>query len=250
MKVGLFVPCFIDAFFPGVAVATVQLLERLGCEVHYPLDQTCCGQPLANSGCNDEARGTEELFVRNFAGFDTIVAPGGSCVHHVRHHLLGGTTDASARHVRDATLDLVEFLHDRLQVREFPWAEFPHAVGLHVGCSSLRHLGVASSSELAHSAAEPFSKPRTLLAGVKGLRLVQPQRPDECCGFGGTFSVHEEPVSARMGQDKVADHLQAGAEVIVSGDMSCLMHQQGCAQRQGLPLRFMHIAQVLNGEPL
>jgi L-lactate dehydrogenase complex protein LldE len=248
MKVGLFVPCYVDAFFPEVAVATLELLERFGCEVDYPLDQTCCGQPMANSGCDADAAGAEALFVRNFAGFDHIVSPSGSCVHHVREHLTAVPQDAAATAVRRNTWELVEFLHDVLGAREFPWAEFPHAVGIHNGCSSLRKLGAASYSEAVHAA--PFSKPKTLLAAVKGIRFVTPERSAECCGFGGTFSVYEEPVSARMGYDKVADHAQAGAEVIVSADMSCLMHQKGCAERQGLPIRFMHIAQVLNGARL
>jgi L-lactate dehydrogenase complex protein LldE len=244
MKVALFVPCYVDAFFPEVAIATLELLEKLGCEVHYPLDQTCCGQPLANSGCESEAAGAEALFVRNFAGFDHVVAPSGSCVHHVREHFGAADDGDAARRVRAACHDLVDFLHDVLQVREFPWAEFAHTVGLHVGCSSLRKLGQASFSE---HAGQVFSKPHALLSAVKGIRFASPKRPDECCGFGGTFSVTEEPVSARMGYDKVLDHAQAGAEFIVSGDMSCLMHQKGCAERMGSPLRFLHIAQVLNG---
>jgi L-lactate dehydrogenase complex protein LldE len=131
-----------------------------------------------------------------------------------------------------------------LDVREFPWAEFPHAVGLHNGCASLRALRTAKMSEID----EPFfSKPLTLLSAVKGIRFVTPQRPDECCGFGGTFSVFEEPVSAKMGYDKVLDHQQAGAEYIVSADMSCIMHQRGCAERLGLPIKFIHVAQILNG---
>ena len=150
----------------------------------------------------------------------------------------------AVRAVRRSTFELVEFLHDVLQVREFPWAEFPHKVGLHIGCSTLRGLKQASTSEIA---GEPFNKPRALLSVVKGIEFVTPQRIDECCGFGGTFSVFEEPVSARMGQDKVRDHAQAGAEYIVSPDMSCVMHQQGCARRLGLGIRFLHIAQVLNG---
>jgi L-lactate dehydrogenase complex protein LldE len=117
-------------------------------------------------------------------------------------------------------------------------------VGLHNSCSALRHIRTASATEVAE---KPFSKPRTLLEGVSGIEFVTPARPDECCGFGGTFSVSEEAVSVKMGQDKVADHLQAGAEYIVSGDMSCLMHQQGCAERIGQGVRFIHIAQVLNG---
>ena len=129
-------------------------------------------------------------------------------------------------------------------MREFPWAEFPHKVGLHIGCATLRGLREAKASEIDEPA---FNKPARLLSAVKGLEFVQPQRPDECCGFGGTFSVFEEPVSAKMGHDKVEDHHQAGAEYIVSPDMSCVMHQQGCARRAGLPLKFIHIAQVLNG---
>lgn len=244
MKVGLFVPCYVDAFFPEVAIATVELLERLGVEVDYPLEQTCCGQPMANSGCEQDAAGAEALFVRNFAGYDHIVSPSGSCVHHVREHFTAIEQTDDVRRVRARTTELVEFLHDVLGVREFPWAEFPHAVGLHNGCSTLRKLGTASYSEIQ---APAFSKPLALLAGVKGIRFVQPERPDECCGFGGTFSVVEEPVSARMGQDKVADHQRAGAQYIVSADMSCLMHQKGCAERMGSPLKFIHIAQVLNG---
>jgi L-lactate dehydrogenase complex protein LldE len=247
MKVGLFVPCYVDAFFPQVAIATLELLERFGCEVGYPLNQTCCGQPMANSGCEAEAADTEQLFVRNFSdqGFDHIVGPSGSCVHHICEHFTAIEQTAEVRHVREHTHELVGFLHDVLGVREFPWAEFPHAVGLHNGCSSLRKLGTASHSEAVH--AVPFSKPMTLLSAVKGIRFVMPERPDECCGFGGTFSVYEEPVSARMGQDKVHDHQRAGADYIVSADMSCLMHQKGCAERMGMPMKFIHIAQVLNG---
>ena len=246
LKAALFVPCYVDAFFPEVAIATLELLERFGVEVAYPLDQTCCGQPMANSGCHADAAGAEALFVRNFAGFDHIVSPSGSCIHHVRSHLTAIPQSDEVAQVRTRSFELVEFLHDVLGVREFPWAEFPHTVGLHVGCSSLRALRSASMSELNET---PFSKPKTLLSAVKGIRFAAPQRPDECCGFGGTFSVFEEPVSARMGQDKVQDHLGAGAEFIVSGDMSCLMHQKGCAERLGLPLKFIHIAQVLNGGP-
>jgi L-lactate dehydrogenase complex protein LldE len=117
-------------------------------------------------------------------------------------------------------------------------------VGLHNGCATLRALREAKTSEID----EPFfSKPLDLLSKVKGIEFVKPERPDECCGFGGTFSVFEEPVSARMGYDKVRDHHRAGAEYIVSADMSCVMHQKGCAERLELPLKFIHVAQILNG---
>lgn len=244
MKVALFIPCFVDAFYPEVGIATLELLQRLGLEVEYPLSQTCCGQPMANSGAQREAAGCEANFVRSFAGYDYVVAPSASCVHHVREHLTAIAQTAEVEALRRNTYELVEFLHDILGVREFPWAEFPHRVGLHNSCSAIRHLGEASASEIG---GPRFSKPLALLAGVRGIELVQPDRPDECCGFGGTFSVTEEAVSVKMGQDKVADHARAGAEYIVSGDMSCLMHQQGCAQRQGMNMRFIHIAQVLNG---
>ena len=244
MKTGLFIPCYVDAFFPEVGIATLELLERFDVDVVYPLDQTCCGQPMANSGCERDAAATEALFVRNFAGFDYVVTPSGSCTHHVREHLTAIPQAEDVVSVRKRTYELVEFLHDVLGVRQFPWAEFPHAVGLHNGCASLRALRTAKMSEIDGPS---FSKPLRLLGAVKGIRFVAPQRPDECCGFGGTFSVFEEPVSARMGYDKVQDHQRAGAEYIVSADMSCLMHQKGCAERLGLPLKFIHIAQILNG---
>jgi L-lactate dehydrogenase complex protein LldE len=245
MKVGLFVPCFIDAFFPEVAIATLELMERLGVEVVYPLDQTCCGQLMANSGSQKDAAGAEALFVKNFHAFDTIVTPSGSCTHHVRSHFDAIPQTADVKKVRANTYELVEFLHDVLKVREFPWAEFPHKVGMHNSCSTLRSLRTAKASEID----EPFfSKPVALLSKVRGLELMTPSRPDECCGFGGTFSIFEEPVSAKMGYDKVADHRAAGAEYIASADTSCLMHQKGCAERLGVDIRFIHIAQILNGD--
>ena len=203
MRVALFVPCYVDAFFPEVGVATLELLERLGCEVDYPLEQTCCGQPMANSGCHADAHETEALFAKNFAGYDHIVTPSGSCAHHVRDQMTATLQTSAVQQVRRNTRELVEFVHDVLQVREFPWAEFPHKIGLHIGCATLRGLREASASEIVEPA---FNKPATLLSAVKGLQFVKPQRPDECCGFGGTFAVNEEAVSCMMGQDRLADH--------------------------------------------
>jgi len=244
MRVGLFIPCYIDAFFPEVGIATLQLLERLAIDVVYPLDQTCCGQPMANSGCQKDAAGTEALFVKNFQEFELIVTPSGSCAHHVREHLDAIPQTPEVERVRRGTYELVEFLHDVVKVEAFPWAEFPHKVGLHNACTTLRKLRTARASEIDEP---PFSKPLDLLRKVRGIEFVMPSRPDECCGFGGTFSVFEEPVSAKMGYDKVEDHHHAGAEYIVSADMSCLMHQKGCAERLGLDIRFIHIAEILNG---
>ena len=244
MRVGLFIPCFIDAFFPEVGIATLELLERFGLDVAYPLDQTCCGQPMANSGFEADAAGAEALFVRNFAGFDTIVGPSASCVHHIRNHLTAVPQTETVGEVRARTYELVEFLHDVLKAKAFPWARFPHKVGLHNSCSAVRGLGQAHASEVREP---PFSKPEALLSKVEGIELVTPARPDECCGFGGTFSVTNEAVSAKMGSDKVRSHVKAGAEYIASADSSCLMHQRGCAERDGVPIKFIHIAQILNG---
>src|ERR1700730_418970 len=244
MRIGLFIPCYIDAFFPEVGIATLDLLERFGHEVVYPRDQTCCGQPMANSGFNAECADTEALFVRNFSGFDYVVAPSGSCVHHVRDNFDGIEQTAEATEGRKRTYYFVECLHDILKVPAFPWPRFPHRVGLHNSCGTLRRLRHAKASEL-H---EPFfSKPLDLLSKVAGIEFVTPARPDECCGFGGTFSVFEEVVSTKMGYDKVRDHVRPEAEYIVSADSSCLMHQHGCAERIGVPIKFIHIAQILNG---
>jgi L-lactate dehydrogenase complex protein LldE len=244
MRVALFVPCYVDAFEPQVGIASLELLERFGLDVVYPFDQTCCGQPMTNSGCHAEAAATEALFVRNFTGFDYVVAPSGSCVHQVREHMTAIEQTPEVIAVRNRTFELVEFLHDILKVEAFPWAEFPHKVSYHNNCNALRGIFHAAPSELR----QPFySKPLDLLGKVKGVELVQIARPDECCGFGGTFCVFDPAVSAKMGHDKVADHARAGAEYVVSADSSCMMHQRGCADRLGIKLKFIHIAQVLNG---
>ncbi len=244
MRIGLFVPCYVDAFEPEVGIATLELLERFGLKVEYPFDQTCCGQPMTNTGCHQEAAATEALFVKNFSGFDYVVAPSGSCVHQVREHLTAIPQTEEVRKVRASTYELVEFLHDVLKVDALPWARFPHKVAYHANCNALRGIGHARPSELN---LPYFSKPLNLLQKVAGVELVNLARPDECCGFGGTFSVFEPAVSAKMGYDKVADQKRAGADYVVSADSSCLMHQKGCAERLGLPLKYIHIAQVLNG---
>ena len=244
MRIGLFVPCYVDAFEPEVGIATLELLERFGLTVDYPYDQTCCGQPMTNTGCHQEAAATEALFVKNFSGFDYVVAPSGSCVHQVREHLTAIPQTDEVKAVRAKIFELVEFLHDVLKIEALPWAAFPHKVAYHSNCNALRGIGHARPTELNRPF---FSKPLNLLKKVKGLEIVDLTRPDECCGFGGTFSVFEPAVSAKVGYDKVTDQARAGAEYVVSADSSCLMHQKGCAERLGVPLKYIHIAQVLNG---
>lgn len=243
MKVALFLPCYVDQFYPQVGIATLRLLQRLGVDVDYPLDQTCCGQPMANSGFEKLAQPCNENFVRNFRGYDYIVGPSGSCVLHVKDHLHSEEFSREAEHIRQSIYELTEFLTDVLQVTELPGARFPHRVGLHVSCHGQRGLGLSSASEIV---GRQWSKPETLLRMVEGLELVPLSQSDECCGFGGTFCVVEEAVSAKMGKDRVSDHLKHGAEYITGGDVSCLMHLQGITRRQKSPVQVLHIAEILN----
>ncbi|MDB5264399.1 MAG: Fe-S oxidoreductase [Adhaeribacter sp.] len=243
MKIGLFIPCYVDQFYPQVAIATLQLLEKLGLDVDYPLNQTCCGQPMANSGFEHYAQGCDALFTKNFATYDYIVSPSGSCVLHVKEHLHNEKDPAGAQHIRQRVYELCEFLTDVIQVKELE-ARFPHKVGFHIGCHGQRGLHLSQMSELV---AEDFSKPGYLLNLVKDIQVVELDRPDECCGFGGTFCVAEEAVSAKMGKDRVQDHLINQAEYIIGGDVSCLMHLEGILRRQKSAVKVVHIAEILNG---
>ncbi|MGD8608419.1 MAG: (Fe-S)-binding protein [Myxococcales bacterium] len=243
MKVALFVPCYVDLLYPEVGMATLELLEKQGIEVEYPEAQTCCGQPMANTGCVREARPVAEHFVKTFAGYEYIVCPSGSCTSMVRNHYQGLLPDREeVLVVCRRTYELCEFLTDIVRVSNIE-ARFPHRVGIHQSCHGLRELRLGSSSERQDP---PFSKLRRLLRQVKDIEIVELERADECCGFGGTFSVNEEAVSALMGQNRIADHERAGAEYIVAADMSCLMHMQGLIQREKKSLQVKHIAEVLN----
>ena len=243
MNVALFVPCYIDQFYPKVAIATLELLEKLGCTVLCPPNQTCCGQPMANAGCEQDGLATMQRFVRLFADFDYIVTPSGSCALHVHEHYEALEQTEAVQRVRHNIYELCQFLTDVLQVDALE-ARFPHRVGLHASCHGLRGLHLARPSEIQEP---PFDKVRALLELVEGVEVVGLDRVDECCGFGGTFAVDEEAVSVKMGQDRVRDHLSHGAEVITSADMSCLMHLEGLLRRDRLSLRVMHVAEILNG---
>ena len=236
MEVALFVPCYIDQLYPSVGMATAKLLERFGVTVRFPEAQTCCGQPMANSGFFDDARPLAARMIDVFAGFTHVVCPSGSCTSMVRNHYPELLPSAE----RLPVFELVEFLHDVLRVT--PRGKFAHKVGLHQSCHGLRELRLASGSE---RLVAPFDKTRSLLSGIEGLELVELSRPDECCGFGGTFAVSEEAVSCAMGRDRIADHETAGAEIIAAGDMSCLMHMEGLIRRSSKKLRTMHLAELL-----
>lgn len=244
MTAALFIPCYVNQFYPGAAIATLQLLEKLGVNVVYPARQTCCGQPMANSGFQHLTEETDELFVKNFSGFDYIVAPSASCVLHVKDHLHSKVNPQAATEIRGKIFELVEFLTDVLKVEDLN-ARFPHRVGIHHSCHGLRGLCLSQMSELN---APPFSKPERLLKMVEGVELVTLDRPDDCCGFGGTFCVSEEAVSAKMGADRAADHEKNGVEFITSSDLSCLMHLEGILNRKKSAVKVLHIAEILNSQ--
>ena len=242
MKVALFIPCYVDQFYPAVGLATARVLERMGCEVVFPEDQTCCGQPMANAGFAKDAAPLARRFLKVFQGHEAVVCPSGSCASMVRNHYRGLVGD-DPRYpaLRAATYELCEFLVDVLRVGRVR-GRYPRKVGLHQSCHGLRELRLGSGSERPVAA---FDKVALLLRSLDGLELVSLSRPDECCGFGGTFAVAEEAVSCLMGRDRIADHLRAGAEEVTGTDVSCLMHLDGLARRAGTRLVFRHVAEIL-----
>ncbi|KAA6328401.1 Lactate utilization protein A [termite gut metagenome] len=245
-KIGLFIPCYIDMFYPQVGIATLELLEKLGQDVVYPNRQTCCGQPLANSGSEDDVKATYRHFMRNFQGFDYIVSPSGSCVYHVRHHYDVLEQTREVVNVRETVYELCEFLTDILETDDLK-IRYPHKVGIHQSCHGLRGLKLASSSE---RMIDSYSKIRRLLEKAEEIELIELGRKDECCGFGGTFSIFEPDVSVKMGRDRIGDHERNGAEIITAADMSCLMHLEGILRRQKKSIQVKHIAEILNTNAL
>lgn len=243
MKVALFIPCYVDQFYPQVGMATVRLLDHYGIDHEFPEGQTCCGQPMANSGCMPEARPLALKFVEVFAGYDYIVAPSGSCVSMVRNHYESffKDSDHAANQVRERTLELTEFLTNVLKVDPIQ-GRFPHKVGIHQSCHGLRELRLGPSSEVMTNRPGLLAD---LFSGLQDISYAKLQRNDECCGFGGTFAVAEEAVSCMMGEDRIRDHLDAGTEVLTAGDMSCLMHLEGMIRRQKHDIRVMHFAEIL-----
>lgn len=242
MRVGLFIPCYINQLYPKVGIATLELLEKLGVDVYYPTSQTCCGQPLGNSGYEENAKGACQVFVENFKEYDYIVGPSGSCIHHIKDHFnILEQTDA-VKNVRNNSYELCEFIV-KILGKTYLGASFPYKVGLHKSCHGLRGLKLGSCSEKMD---DYYSTEEELLKEVKGIELMPLTRKDECCGFGGTFSVFEEAISVKMGKDRIQDHLDNGVEVITGADHSCLMHLEGLLNRNNQPIKVMHIAEILN----
>ena len=241
MKVGLFIPCYVNAVYPEAGEASYKLLTYFGVDVEYPLKQTCCGQPMANGGFEKKAIPLAKQFEKLFGKFDYVVAPSASCAAFVKENyprLLGG---GHVCQTGGKIYELCEFLHDVLKVKEIP-GRFAHKVSVHNSCHGVRELLLSSASELNIAR---YSKIKNLLAMVKGIEVFEPQKVDECCGFGGMFAIEEASVSVCMGQDKIANHIKTGAEYITGADSSCLMHMQGVVRREKTPVKFIHVSQIL-----
>jgi Fe-S oxidoreductase len=238
VRVALMVTCVNDAMFPGTGAAVVRLLRRRGVGVDFPEAQTCCGKPMVNTGYLEEAVPVVRTFVDAFRGYDAVVTPSGSCAGSVRHqHRMVARRsgdpglERAVAETSPRTHELSEFLVDGLGVTDVG-AHFPHRVTYHPTCHSLRMLDVGD-------------RPRRLLEAVRGLRLVDLPRAEECCGFGGTFALKNADTSVAMGSDKARHVRGTGAEVLVAGDNSCLMHIGGLLSRGQSGIRVMHLAEVL-----
>lgn len=235
MNVSLFIPCFIDQLYPNTAMNTIKVLEKAGCKVFYNPEQTCCGQPAFNSGFWDEAKSVGQKFINDFPDDMPIVSPSGSCVGMVKTYYNDLFTNAvshnKCRSIQNNMYELSDFLVNVLGIEDFG-ASLPAKATYHDACAALRECGVKRS-------------PRTLLKNVKGLELTELNDVETCCGFGGTFAVKFESISAAMGQQKVNNAMETGAEILISTDASCLLHLQGYIDKQKLPLKTMHLADVL-----
>lgn len=246
-NVSLFVPCFVDQFRPSAAVAAVRLLERLGYRVSVVPGVYCCGQPPTNAGLRREGRTLTARFVEAHAiDADTpIVVLSGSCAHHVRTH----AAQCGARLGEDVamrTIEFTAFLHDVVGLSALAALAptFATRAALHIGCHALRGLNLATPSE---RMLPPSNQLADLLSVVHGLELVPLARPDECCGFGGTFAIGESDVSVKMGRDRLRDARRANVTALITTDLSCTLHLGAIADANGEPLPMWHVAEVLAG---
>lgn len=235
MNVQIFIPCFIDQLYPTVAFSMIKVLEKAGCTVTYNTNQTCCGQPAFNAGFWGEAKDVCQKFMNDFSGTDYIVAPSASCVGFVRNYYKKIFENSPSLNEVEAiaarTFEFSEFMIKVLKVDDVG-AEYIGKATYHDSCAALRECGLKQ-------------EPRDLLNKVKGLELVEMADNETCCGFGGTFAVKFEPISIAMADQKITHATATQADVIISTDMSCLMHIDGCIQHQNKDLKVMHLADVL-----
>ena len=238
-RVGLFVTCLVDLFRPSVGFSALHLLEDAGCEVSVPEGQTCCGQPAYNMGEKAGAADLARMTIASFEAFDYVVAPSGSCAGMLKHHypgLLADDKDWSPRAVAfsNKVHELVSFLHDVMGVQSVN-VRLNRQATYHDACSGLRELGIRD-------------QPRALLNSVKGLTLRELTDPQSCCGFGGTFSVNFEDISNAIVEKKVADVLGKDPDLLIGGDLGCLMNMDGKLKRMGADVEVRHVAEVLAGD--
>jgi L-lactate dehydrogenase complex protein LldE len=235
LRVQLFIPCFVDQLFPATAFNMVKLLEKAGCDIVYNSSQTCCGQPAFNAGFLNDCRPVAEKFIRDFDNDDYIVTPSASCAGFVRNYypkvFENNSKKDKAVDTGKRLYEFTEFLTDVIKIKNF--GSSLHAkVTYHDSCAALRECRIKEG-------------PRELLSFVKGLELVEMQDNETCCGFGGTFSVKFDDISAAMADQKINNALATGASAIVSTDLSCLMQLDGIIKHKNLPLQTLHIADVL-----
>lgn len=235
MNVQIFIPCFIDQLYPQVAFNMVKVLEKAGCTVSYNTSQTCCGQPAFNAGFWGESKEVCGKFLKDFSGSDYIVAPSASCVGFVRNYYAkvfeNAPESALAKKTAERVFEFAEFLVHILKIDDLG-ASFNGRATYHDSCAALRECKIKT-------------EPRQLLGKVKGLELVEMNDVETCCGFGGTFAVKFEPISIAMGDQKVNNATATHAEYLISTDMSCLMHIDGCNKHKHAGLKVMHLADVL-----
>jgi L-lactate dehydrogenase complex protein LldE len=235
-RVSLFVTCIVDQLFPNVGIAMAEVLERIGYQVDFPEAQTCCGQPAFNSGFRSEAREVARHFLSVFSGADYVVVPSGSCATMISHHFAElfpkeSKSQEAAHALAPRVWEFSSFLVDVAGVEDVG-ARLEEVVTYHDSCHALRELKIKQG-------------PRRLLRHVRGLELREMDIAEECCGFGGTFSVKFDEVSGSMARTKIDSVLRTGASTVVSIDSSCLMQLQGALSRADLPIRTMHLAEVL-----
>lgn len=236
MRVDVFIPCFIDQFYPDTAWNFVKVLKKAGCEVKYNPEQTCCGQPAFNSGYWNEARTVARKFIQDFDEAEIVVAPSASCTGFVRnyyHKLFTGdeVNLEKSKAIKKRLFEFSDFMINHLQVSEVG-AVFNHKVTFHDSCAGLREYGIKS-------------EPRQLLEKVKGLELVEMDNLETCCGFGGTFAAKFHHISSAMTEQKVENALKTGAEYIVSTEASCLINMDAYIRKQNLPIKTIHLVDVL-----
>jgi L-lactate dehydrogenase complex protein LldE len=234
--VGLFVTCLVDLFRPSVGFASVRLLERAGCRVSVPLEQTCCGQPALSQGARDQARALARQVIETFSGFDYVVLPSGSCAATLRCHYPELLADdpawaQRARQLAERTHELTSFLTDILQFTDIK-SVYSGEVAYHDSCSGLRELGIQA-------------QPRQLLGLVDGLREAPLGNPEGCCGFGGAFCVKYPAIGARLAEAKCAEVVASGAPLLLGGDLGCLLNLAGTLRRQGAATEVRHVVELL-----